>query len=230
MNGLISSDKDKGMKTLKEYAQTKHFIMINITETWLNEDIKGDEKIDGYNIFRADRENAIRGGVATYINDRVEAKMIRKYSISNCEMLMTKIEELNAINVLIYRPPTTNEETFNKILKEIADMYKTLEKPDPTIIISGDFNFPLVEWEKNNMEGCTWTYKSHTNACTSDKNQFENLMLLCEEMCMEQIINTPNRERNVLDLCFTNEAKLIKNIDTTKSAISDHNRIEISTN
>ena len=75
-------------------------------------------------------------------------KYSKKYSINHCEMLMTKIEELNTINILIYRPPTTNEETFNKIIKEIMEIYNKFDKPDPTIIISVDFNYPFVDWKK----------------------------------------------------------------------------------
>ena len=88
--------------------------MVNITETWLDESIKGDERIEGFNVFRADRENTIRGGVASYINDKIEVELIKKISINNCELLAVKLEEVNTINIVIYRPPTTNEETFNK--------------------------------------------------------------------------------------------------------------------
>ena len=46
---------------------------------------------------------------------------------------------------------------------------------------------------------------------------------------MVQIIDELTRERNTLDLMYTNEIKIVTNIDVNKSAISDHIRVEIST-
>merc|ERR1712055_1058137 len=38
------------------------------------------------------------------------------------------------------------------------------------------------------------------------------------------------RERNTLDLVFTNDISIITHIEVTKSNLSDHNQIELSTN
>jgi len=46
---------------------------------------------------------------------------------------------------------------------------------------------------------------------------------------MLQVIEEPTREENTLDL-FTNEVSIITEVEVNKSAISDHNRIEINTN
>merc|ERR1712055_353730 len=48
--------------------------------------------------------------------------------------------------------------------------------------------------------------------------------------CMLQIIEEKTRGENTLDLIYTNEVGLVTDIDVNKSAISDHNIIEISTN
>ena len=77
---------------------------------------------------------------------------------------------------------------------------------------------------------CTWEYKSNTNATTNDKEQFENLMKICNEQCKLQIIEEPTRLENTLDLIFTNETNLVTMIEVNKSKLSDHNLIEISTN
>ena len=47
---------------------------------------------------------------------------------------------------------------------------------------------------------------------------------------MLQVIEEPTREENMLDLLFTNEASIITEVEVNKSAISDHNRIEVNTN
>jgi len=47
---------------------------------------------------------------------------------------------------------------------------------------------------------------------------------------MLQVIEEPTREENTLDLLFTNEVSIITEVEVNKSAISDHNRMEINTN
>ena len=47
---------------------------------------------------------------------------------------------------------------------------------------------------------------------------------------MLQIIEEPTRLENTLDLIFTNEINLVTMIEVSKSKLSDHNLIEISTN
>jgi len=77
--------------------------------------------------------------------------------------------------------------------------------------------------------GCTWNIKPKSNATQDEKMQFHRLNNICEEQNMVQIIEEPTREKNTLDLMYTNEIKIVTNIDVNKSAISDHSRVEIST-
>merc|ERR1712179_804858 len=67
-------------------------------------------------------------------------------------------------------------------------------------------------------------------ATQDEKKQFTKLIMLYEKQCMLQVIEEPTREENTLDLLFTNEISIITEIEVNKSAISDHNRIEINTN
>ena len=46
---------------------------------------------------------------------------------------------------------------------------------------------------------------------------------------MLQVIEEHTREENTLDLLFTNEVGNIAEVEVNKSAISDHNRIEVDT-
>merc|ERR1711984_23585 len=60
--------------------------------------------------------------------------------------------------------------------------------------------------------------------------QFVKLMKICDEKCMLQVIEERTRGENTLDLIYTNEVNLVTDIDVNESALSDHHRIEISTN
>ncbi|CAL4061309.1 unnamed protein product, partial [Meganyctiphanes norvegica] len=45
-----------------------------------------------------------------------------------------------------------------------------------------------------------------------------------------QIIEEPTREKNTLDLIYTNEVSMITQVEVMKSNMSDHDRIELTTN
>ena len=230
MEGLVTENSKEKIDYLKEYVKEDNIILLNLTETWLDSTIKEDAEIEGYTNFRGDRKNRIRGGTAIYLHDKLEANQLCEISNGKCEMVAIMIPEIQTVNIVIYRPPGTKTHEFNFILNEIQQIFKNLEKPDPTIILSGDLNFPFVKWKRMSDNSCSWEYKANTNATTGDKDQFEKLMNICNKQCMLQIIEEPTRSENTLDLIFTNETNLVTMIEVSKSKLSDHNVIEISTN
>merc|ERR1712055_597909 len=72
--------------------------------------------------------------------------------------------------------------------------------------------------------------ETKTNRSKEEKIQFERLMKICDEKCMLQVVEENTRGENMLDLMYTNEVNLVTDIDVNESALSDHHRIEISTN
>ena len=205
---------------------------MNITETWLNKDISNDEaSITGYKIFRGDRNEKIKqGGTAIYLLQTLEAEQISNISHNKCEMIAIKIPNIQTINIVVYRPPDTKSIDFNIILDNIQGILKELKTPEPTVILSGDFNFPFVKWKRLQNSGCTWEYIPNTNATTDEKLQFEKLIKICNNQCMIQVIEEPTRGKNTLDLMFTNELNLVTAVDVNKTGTSDHSRVEVSTN
>merc|ERR1711970_575728 len=82
-----------------------------------------------------------------------------------------------------------------------------------------------------------WRYKTETKTNETKTNisndtgmQFVKLMKICDEKCMLQIIEEETWGKNTPDLIYTIEVGLVTDIDVNESAISDHHRIEISTN
>ena len=230
IGGLVTENSKIKVDFLKEYVSEENIILLNLTETWLNDSITDDAEIEGYNVYRGDRSNRIRGGTAIYLHDKLEAIQLSKINHEVCEMIAIMIPEIQTLNIVIYRPPGTKMHEFDIILKEIEDILQKLEKPDPTIIISGDFNFPFVNWKRMQNNSCIWEYKAYGNATTDEKQQFEKFIDICDRSCILQIIEEPTREENTLDLLFTNEIRLITALDVNKSNLSDHNTIEIHTN
>ena len=74
--------RKKRFKTtmIKELAIERNSQLISLTESHLNEDILDAEiNIDGFDIFRADRNQTTKGGVIVYIKKETaaSAKMLK---------------------------------------------------------------------------------------------------------------------------------------------------------
>merc|ERR1712215_189021 len=93
--------------------------------------------------------------------------------------------------------------------------------------MTGDFNFGFIEWTNNSSGDCSYKFKKET--IKDEKEQFMDLMALCDEYCLLQILEAPTRGENTLDLFLTNEVSLINNLEVNVSNKSDHSKIEIST-
>ena len=132
---------------LKEYVRVNNDVIVNITETWLKKEDQ-DVGIPNYTIFRGDRKGGKTkgGGVAIYLRDGFESKVILEDYVESCEVVAVHIEKINIINIVVYRPPDTKLPVFTAIMNKIKKLLSEMATPEPTIIITGDFNFPFVEW------------------------------------------------------------------------------------
>ena len=41
--------------------------------------------------------------------------------------------------------------------------------PEPSVMITGDFNFPFIEWKRGELNACKWRMKNYNNAKEDDK-------------------------------------------------------------
>ena len=147
MEGLVSKNSKEKVELLKEYVKVDNIILMNLTETHLDNTIEDVVQIEGYNIFRGDRIDRVRGGTAIYVHDKIEANIKLKMSNGKCEVVAVEMPDIQTLNIVVYRPPDTKSHEFNPILSEIQNILQNLEKPEPTIILSGDLNFPFVKWK-----------------------------------------------------------------------------------
>ena len=229
VNGLMTEHATKALDQIQSDTEQEKILLLNIFETWLNEQVTTKANIKNYNIFRSDRKDGIKGGVAIYVYKNLETKEIYKISHKKCEMIAIHIPEIQTINIAVYRPPKTEKQDFDIILNELEKILKSVEKSKQTIIISGDFNFPFVIWKRMESGGCMWDIKSISNATTKEKLQFKRFNDISEEHCLIQIIEEATRKENTLDLVYTNDIGIVSHIDVNTSDISDHNKIEITT-
>ena len=80
------------------------------------------------------------------------------------------------------------------------------------IIMLGDFNFPLIDWQS------TVISSTHANS----------LLDLTSFLYLDQLVQLPTSGANILDLVFSNPL-IIDNIDSIETSISDHNIIKVVT-
>ena len=113
VNGLMTENADKALDKIKGDVKQEKILLLNIFETWLDEQVTTQANIKHYNIFRSDRKDGTKGGVAIYVYEKlVEAKEIYKISHKKCEMIAIHIPEIQTINIAVYRPPKTKNKSL----------------------------------------------------------------------------------------------------------------------
>ena len=229
MRGLVSENSRRKIDYFNEFVEENKIIILNFTETWLTDTVQDEAKISGFNEYRGDRKDCKQGGTAIYLNTEIEGFLISSFSQNKCEMVAIRIPSLNLVNIVTYRPPHTKINDFNPLIVKIREILNSLERPDPTIVWTGDFNFPFVEWKECDSGGSIWDFNTKMNACADEREQFRNIMNLASNFNLIQLISEPTRGNNTLDLIFTNEIDLFSSCEISHSALSDHFLIEMST-
>lgn len=103
-------------------------------------------------------------------------------------------------------------------MNAIRDILDTFT-PQPTLIITGDFNLPIIDWSLDLIKG----------GSSSDRSQALHLQAFVQDFFLTQIITMPTRQNNILDLFFTNNEDIIYNYEVDITNLSDHNLIKIFT-
>ena len=222
--GLLPYKFKGKIKLLTEMAQTENAVIISLTETHLTEDIREAEiEIPNFVPYRTDRpKQKKKGGVITYVANYLAAKTKLLFSESNlyteCQVLY--IKDIDWVYINIYRSPACPTNKFNKQLIKISEVISSLPSPMPTIMLTGDLNFPLIDWELESVYG----------GAGDMRTQAEALLQFAEELCLNQVINTPTRGHNILDIVMTNHDDVLHNIAVNSTNFSDHNIITLTTN
>ena len=151
-------------------------IFVAVTETWLKDNIFDSEvshNFQDYTILRSDRSGRSGGGVALYLRDDLSGDVIAKFDNDACEALVVRIQQLDHIVVVVYRPPDTRHAEFSAMLKVLDTALCSLPTPTPTISVMGDFNLPVsaVKWLRNDEGLIMPLIANHRENETSDGKQ-----------------------------------------------------------
>lgn len=161
--------------------------------------------IPGYKIVRKDIVDKGQRGTCILVRDDIKIYNTN-YTFPdnhNIELQIIKVQlKYNKCLIIanVYRHPDYSKNTLQKDYKFLKTLFKTLLSTKNDFVCLGDFNL---------------------------KNKF---IAQIDEFCVihqiKQLIKSPTRENNILDLIFVKETSKIKCINILDSYISDHDIIE----
>ena len=222
---------------IKDILLLNNNIFTILTETWLREHVDAEINIEGYKIYRADRQRPKKrfgrasGGVAIYMKEDYAAsfKPLLTYSNGVNELLMIYSETQHIVICGIYRQPddsTNRNPSTSKEFKNMIDILKhkldNFKGKLPDIFIAGDFNLPHVDWENDSLKP----------GISADEKLMKQLLLeFMSDINLLQLITTPTHKNgNTLDLILTNNLQLLHSYETIPTIkISDHFLLNVQT-
>ena len=191
--------------------------VIGITETWLDSTCPNSLFSCNilYEIFRRDRSDGY-GGVALLALKHTNPVKIELENCDNLEYVAVRccINNEFMIFACFYRNDIHNVEILPQLQRAVSDL---VHRNEP-LVIMGDFNLPGVNW-----------YNSVPTAVNAhSQNEFLNVFL---SNGLIQTVFEPTRDENILDLVFTNETDLIRNVSVgAPLSSSDHQTVSFFLN
>ena len=101
------------------------FSLIEVTETWLNDQTSDVVNIPGYNIISNHRKHKTGVGVGIYLRNVFQYKVLQDCTLSNPEVIESLFVEIynplgkNTIVGTVYRPPNQNLNPFMDELNRV---------------------------------------------------------------------------------------------------------------
>jgi len=124
--------------------------LVAITETWWDDSPDWSAAMDGYKLFRRDRQGKRGGGVALCVRECFSC-----IELDDCddkvECLWVKMRgKANKADILLgacYRPTSQDEEADEVFYRRLAAVSQSV-----ALVLVGDFNLPDVCWKYNIAE------------------------------------------------------------------------------
>ncbi|GAB0209788.1 hypothetical protein GRJ2_003444500 [Grus japonensis] len=185
--------------------------LIGITETWWDSSYDWSVGMEGYRLFRKDRQGRRGGGVAHYVNDQLECMDLHLgMDEEPTESLWVRIKGSTGTGDIIvgvcYRPRDQGDRADEALYRQIG-----AASCSQALVLMGDFNHPDICWRGNTAE-CKQSRKFLE--CTDD-----NFLL--------QVTEEPTRRGAMLDLILTNKEGLVGDVKLKGGlGCSDHEMVE----
>ncbi|GAB0207545.1 hypothetical protein GRJ2_003220200 [Grus japonensis] len=198
-------------KELEAIMQQDSYDLVAITETWWDDSRDWSAAMDGYKLFRRDRQGRRGSGVALYVRECFDC-IEPKDCDDKVECLWVRMRgKANKADILLgvcYRPPNQDEEAAEAFYKGLEEVSQSL-----ALVLMGDFNLPDVCWKYN----------------TAERKQSRRFLECVEDNFLTQLVSEPTRGGASLDLLFTNREGLVGDVVVRgRLGLSEHEKIEFS--
>ncbi|GAB0184113.1 hypothetical protein GRJ2_000876600 [Grus japonensis] len=135
---------------LEAIVQWENYGIVAITEAWCDDLHNWTAAMDGYKLFRRDRQGRRGSVVALYVRECFECLELNDGD-NRVECLWVRIRgKANKADIMVgvcYRPPNQGEEADEIFYKQLGEVSQSL-----ALVLVGDFNLPDVCWKYNTVE------------------------------------------------------------------------------
>lgn len=204
-------------EALHIFIETHNPDVIIGTESWLDDTVNNNEIFPpNFTAVRKDRNtNTGHGGVL--VATRNDIISVHQTELdTECEIVWVELQLMGCKKLVIgafYRPPNKTDSKYLDQLKLSLNRINITQ--DTMICLGGDFNLGDINWLNNSVvPGARF------------KAQSETLIEISEQFDLEQLVLEPTREKKILDLFFTSNPTLVKNV-IVSPGISDHDGIPL---
>ncbi|GAB0187672.1 hypothetical protein GRJ2_001232500 [Grus japonensis] len=185
--------------------------LIGITETWWDSSYDWSVGMEGYRLFRKDRQGRQGGGIALYANDQLERMELHLgMKEEPTESLWVRIKgRAGAGDIIVafcYRPPDQGDRAGEALYRQIGAAPRS-----QALVLMGDFNHPDICWRDN----------------AAEHKQSRKFLECVDDNFLLQVIEEPTRGGAMLDLVLTNKEGLVGDVKLKGSlGCSDHEMVE----
>ena len=236
MQGLKPRTVPTKVPFVQDLLKDRNQLFMALTETWLREHNNAELQVEGYTLFRQDRQRLNRrrgrdsGGVAVYLRNDMAADVEPVIGFSNGvdEILGLYSKSKSLLLVVIYRQPddivgghrSTHTE-FKQVLVKLTEVLSTTSNPMPEVLVCGDFNLPHAIWPEGT---------AGLRSTRDEQTMLRDLTDVANEWFLIQHIELPtHRKGNTLDLVFSNDPLFVHSQESLDTMYSDHNIVECAT-
>ncbi|GAB0207232.1 hypothetical protein GRJ2_003188800 [Grus japonensis] len=168
--------------------------------------------MEGYKLFRKDRQGRRGGGITLYVNDQLECMelhlgMDEKLTKSLWVRIKGSTGAGDIIVGVCYRPPDQGDRADEALYRQIGAASRS-----QALVLMGDFNHPDICWRDN----------------TAERKQSRRFLECMDDNFLLQVIEEPTRRGAMLDLVLTNKEGLVGDVKLKGSlGCSDHEMVEL---
>ena len=147
--------------------------------------------MDGYELFRGDRQGRKGGGVALFVKECFD---VEELGVGNDEVdclwlrIRGKVCWGDILVGFCYGPPNQDEEKDEAFCEQLAEVARS-----PALVLMGDFTFPDICWKYN----------------TAQRKQSGRFLACVEDSFLTQLVREATRGGALLDLLLANREGLV---------------------